>query len=698
MSIRFQLLIVALTTLVLPWAGCQYARELEIALRGSQEKSLLASAGTIANALSAQPQRVFRDTGVIGSTGSTEGNGGADGTGDRAGFDASHGDLYVFPLRSQPLLDGYREDWDIAVDPTPLPTTTGYDARLQAGATDRYLYLYLEVGDAHFDPEPDNPNPHSDRFDRVNFTLRRPDGALENYFFGTNAPGLIAAQSVVTGDDGQDRAVEEPRIQAFWLQTAKGYHLEARIPLSFLDSRIWIEAVDGRGNGKSGTTPAEFPDGGRLVFTTPGLGELLATFIRDGTRATVIDADALKLGSAGSLNANSPGDAEEPEEIWYRHLMAVDTSQLPLRSSAPDRLGGNSVTAALAGRDYAEWVRSGTGQALQLTAAAPIIVDGHTRGAVVLDQAGDQLLALRDRALTRLFNLTLSATALAVIIMFGFATWISLRIGRLRAAADSAVSSDGKIRLEMPESTRADEIGALSRGFERLLGRLNEHTQYLRTLGGKLSHELRTPLTIVRSSLDNLESEGLREDQRLYVTRAREGTLRLQSILSALGAAARVEESIKQAERVNFDLRDLLSSAIAAYRDSFVRTRFVLETPADPCFIRGAPDLIVQLLDKLIENAVDFCPDVGAITVRLQRLQSNYVLEVLNDGPPIPQAQLGHLFESLFEQRQGHDDRPHFGLGLYIVRLIAEFHGGTAVAANRSMGDGAIFTITLPLI
>ena len=144
------------------------------------------------------------------------------------------------------------------------------------------------------------------------------------------------------------------------------------------------------------------------------------------------------------------------------------------------------------------------------------------RGAVVLEQAGDQLLDLRDRALTHLFNLTLLATALAVVVAFGFATWISVRIGRLRAAADTAVGSDGKIRLDMPESARADEIGALSRGFERLLARLNEHTQYLRTLGGKLSHELRTPLTIVRSSLDNLESEGVRDGSaRLHHTRAR---------------------------------------------------------------------------------------------------------------------------------------------------------------------------------
>ena len=164
------------------------------------------------------------------------------------------------------------------------------------------------------------------------------------------------------------------------------------------------------------------------------------------------------------------------------------------------------------------------------------------------------------------------------------------------------------------------------------------------------------------------------------------------------GAAARVEEIIKQSERVGFDLRELLLSTVAAYRDGFPDSRFTLELPDGACFLRGAPDLIAQLLDKLIENAVDFCPAGGAISVRLDRTQPSYVLQVGNDGPLIGEALMGHLFESLFEQRPGRDDKPHFGLGLYIVRLIAEFHGGTAAAANRADGGGVVFTVTLPLI
>jgi signal transduction histidine kinase len=671
------LLIVALTTLVLPWAGCQYARELETALRTSQEQSLLASAGTIANALSAQPQRVFHDAG------------------DTAAFSAGAGDLYVYPLVAQPLLDGYREDWDVPAEPTLLPTTTGYHARLQAGSTEGFLFLFIEVHDSHFDPQPLNVRPDTDRFDRVNLSLDGPNGR-EAYFFGTDAPGLIAAQSVVKGEDGVDQVVAEPRIQAFWLQTAAGYHLEVRIPLSFVGRHLWVEAQDGRGKGKAGFM-AGGTAGGRLFFATAGLDSLLASFIGDGTRATVIDANALKLGSAGTVVSKTRSEMEASEPVWYRYFLRVDTSDMPRLSTAPDHLSGESVSAALNGHAHAQWVLGDHRETL-LTAAAPIVIDGQLHGAVVLEQAADQLLALRDRALSRLFDLTLIATAAAVIIMFAFATWLSVRIGRLRDAADSAVGSDGRIQLTMPEAASADEIGALSRGFERLLARLNEHAQYLRTLGGKLSHELRTPLTIVRSSLDNLESEGLRDDQRRYITRAREGTQRLQSILSALGAAARVEESIKQSERVNFDLRELLISAVAAYRDGFPGTHLALQTPQDPCFARGAPDLIVQLLDKLIENAVDFCPQDGTVAVRLERVQANYCLQVGNDGPLIPEVLMGRLFESLFEQRQGEDDKPHFGLGLYIVRLIAEFHGGTAVAANRDDGSGVIFTIMLPLI
>jgi signal transduction histidine kinase len=226
--------------------------------------------------------------------------------------------------------------------------------------------------------------------------------------------------------------------------------------------------------------------------------------------------------------------------------------------------------------------------------------------------------------------------------------------------------------------------------------RLNEYTGYLRTLAGKLAHEIRTPLTIVRSSLDNLETEtSIPASARVYLERARQGSDRLNAMLVAMGAATRVEEAIQSAERTRFDLVPVIASAVAAYRIGFPQRQFADALTPGPLEIEGAPDLVVQLLDKLVDNAVDFSAAGATITVRL-RFDAHYaVLEVENPGPPLPKDSPARLFESLWQSRPGSDHRPHFGLGLYIVKLIAEFHGGFARAEDLPDGSGARFSAWL---
>ncbi|MBS0614725.1 MAG: histidine kinase, partial [Proteobacteria bacterium] len=94
----------------------------------------------------------------------------------------------------------------------------------------------------------------------------------------------------------------------------------------------------------------------------------------------------------------------------------------------------------------------------------------------------------------------------------------------------------------------------------------------------------------------------------------------------------------------------------------------------------------------------DFTPAGGRIRIALRRDAASYVLEVGNDGPVIPESLLPRLFESLFELRDAAGERPHFGLGLYIVRLIAEFHDGRVSVANRADGSGVVFSVALPMI
>ena len=112
--------------------------------------------------------------------------------------------------------------------------------------------------------------------------------------------------------------------------------------------------------------------------------------------------------------------------------------------------------------------------------------------------------------------------------------------------------------------------------------------------------------------------------------------------------------------------------------------------------MNGAPDLIAQMLDKLVANAVEFGKD-GAIDVSLAREGDDLLLSVGNEGPPLPAMQAGHLFDSMVSVRGGAESgEPHLGLGLYIVRLIAQFHGGSARAANRRDGTGVVITVSMP--
>jgi signal transduction histidine kinase len=153
-----------------------------------------------------------------------------------------------------------------------------------------------------------------------------------------------------------------------------------------------------------------------------------------------------------------------------------------------------------------------------------------------------------------------------------------------------------------------------------------------------------------------------------------------------MGAATRTEEAIRHAQRSRFDLAELVRSMTRAYADTFRTHEFAARVPDGEWPMSGAPDLIVQLLDKLVENAIDFSAAGATIELALAREDDSVVLSVLNPGAPIPPEVRARLFDSMFQFRRDAVGKPHFGLGLHIVRLIAEFHGGRAFVDNAAGG------------
>jgi two-component system sensor histidine kinase ChvG len=653
MSLRLKLLLLGLATLVLPLAGYEYAREMEAALRDGEQQSLQAVAQTIAASLLGRTDLLYRmptDSGLSAP---------------------GPNDLQAVPLLTAPFLEGYGDEWPHNSPFRRIFSDGPHQLALLAGVHERMAYLLIEVRDAQVvwdAPGVDVLNPASFG-DRVWVAFTDALGAQHQYLFATSEPGRVHARRIETEDLGRQVAIDEPRIVGGWQPMSGGYRVELRIPLSMLGARLGV-LVDERAH--RGADPVSIgtldrdtlAPQGKLLIPSPELNNYLAQFVQPGLRLTVVGADQAVLSQVDALAVPTVSGAERgllPQ--LYRRMLERPDDHLVVQALAP-------ITA----------------------------LDRHqVLGSVQILETAERSLPLRDKALTQLLDFTLITSALVVILMFTFAAWLAWRLERLRRASETALTREGLV-LTFPDTSAADELGDMARSFAMLLGRLNEYTGYLRTLAGKLAHEIRTPLTIVRSSLDNLESEPVAPAARTYLNRAREGSERLNAILVAMGAATRVEEAIQGAERSRFDLRALMDSAVGAYRTGFPQRQFAAELPAEAVILSGAPDLIVQMLDKLVDNAVDFSAEQATITLRLQADAAQALIEVDNPGPTLDGEGHRHLFESLWQSRSGSDSRPHFGLGLYIVRLIAEFHGGGAEAGNLPDGSGVRFRILLPCL
>jgi dedicated sortase system histidine kinase len=681
MSLRAQLLAFGLLTLVLPWAGYRFVQEMEAALRSGLELSLLASAGTIAAGLDDQAALIERAKSAFPPA-------------QRAAT------LYAAELAVEPRIDGVRDDWTSPGE-SALQIEGGH--RLWLGVHDRYAYLFFTAGDDTivYESSP-GQSPYGDRLLLAVEPFGAPD---ETFLLGTRAPGSFRARS--TGPPLFAPTQEyEDRLQSVWQETAGGFSVEVRLPLGLVGDALGVAfidvdpATDGYRVELRSTWDVEHGVPGAFVHQVPELDRIVGTFGQPGDRFRVVDSEGWVLTDTGPTDerAGLAVPADGLAGSLFRFLLRRDDPEYASLEQPPGRVADPALRAALEGRRATAWYRGGPEGNATVVAAVPIEGQGRVLGAVLLEQRSDPILTLTNQALLRLMTFTLLATVVVALGLLGYATLLSLRVRRLARAAENALGPKGEIDVALPGRNAKDELGDLSRSFANLLERLREHTHYLKTLAGKLSHELRTPLAVVSTSLENLEQEVDSPGARPYLERLRDGATRLDSILVAMSEATRMEQAIRDTDPQRFDLAAVVGACAKAYADIFRDRRIELAIDTRDAFIVGSGELVAQLIDKLIDNAVGFSAEGSTITVGLVDRGGDYELSVSNPGPTLPVEMRERLFDSLVSMRKGaHEDgRPHLGLGLYIVSLIAEFHGGSVTADNLPDGSGAVFRVRFP--
>jgi dedicated sortase system histidine kinase len=691
LSIRTKVVLVSALLLTIPYVGYQYVREMENHLRHGLEQSVLGAAQALAGALNDRAD-------LLPSPGDDD--------------QSYEGEIYAHPLPQHMQIDGYVSDWGghlselrpLVVDEAGAE---GFSAQYVVGKYAQYLYLLVVVKDdrvVYRGPEA-RLRPSSDF---VTVATQSPGGSGRVFLLSTISAGWVTPltrESGAAGDAGGQRAGglrAESRIRAEWRETRDGYVVEARIPLSLLGERVAIEVgdVDSVGTRErarlvSTSGPGAIRRLDELVLPSESIEALIKSLGRTpGRRTWVIDPYQRVLARGGSLERDQ---AVAPINPLFALILRPPPGELFEEKPIVSHLSGPEVRAALSGRGASRWRSTSDRATFVISAAHPLWIDDRIAGAVVVEETTQGIQTVRRDALANLFTKTLLVFFFGTLFLLLFATRISVRLRRLRNETERAIDAHGRVVGTLSGSRAGDEIGDLARGFSAMMERLRQYNHYLEQLARRLSHELRTPIAVVRSSLDALELERPDAASDIYLTRARDGLRRLDAIITRMSEAARLEHALQDAECEGFDLCHVAAAAVDAYRIAWPNQAFDYQGTEGPCVVWGVPDLVVQLLDKLVANAVEFSRGDAPIRVAVTRIDGRLDLRVENRGPPLPAEMADKLFESMVSIRADKSDvDPHLGLGLYIVRLIAEFHEARAEALNLPDGGGVCMRVVFP--
>ena len=284
-----------------------------------------------------------------------------------------------------------------------------------------------------------------------------------------------------------------------------------------------------------------------------------------------------------------------------------------------------------------------------------------------------------------------SAGGIGLAVVLG---WLVSRgavrpLARLTASAERvATTRDLSERIEVEGN---DELARLAGSLNAMLGALEESADARRQLVADASHELRTPLTSLGMNIEFLaEDDALPAQDRKWLLRdVSEQLAELGVLVSDLVELAREERIEPLSEEVRLDL--VAQEAVERALRHAPERRFELRSA--PCVVRGVPGQLARAVNNLLDNAVKWSSPDQAVEVSVE---PDGVLSVRDHGPGIDPRDLPHVFERFYRARAARG-LPGAGLGLAIVRHVADSHGGTVAASNAPDG-GTVLVLRLPAL
>ena len=323
--------------------------------------------------------------------------------------------------------------------------------------------------------------------------------------------------------------------------------------------------------------------------------------------------------------------------------------------------------------------------------AAPVLgTDGRILGVLTVAKANQRIQPFIDSSRRAILGQGWILLGLSFLIGLAATLWLSRSLGQLGAYARAVTAGE---RVPPPDLGR-NEIGELGRALATMRERL-DGKQYVEQYVQTLAHEMKGPLAAIRASVEILQDAPAEAERVRFLASIEGQGARLAAMIDKMLALAAAESRQALEAPQPVDLVELADEALQALEPRLARRglRVQRDLPAQ-AMLPGDRFLLAHAVSNLLENALDFSPDGGAIDVALDDDGGAWRLRVSDRGPGLPDFAAERVFERFYSLPRP-DGARSSGLGLNLVREVAQLHGGVARLGNRE-GGGAVAELRLP--
>ncbi len=524
-----------------------------------------------------------------------------------------------------------------------------------------------------------------DTSDHIRITTEDKNGYETRYLITASKPGSVSTYKADENWRYASDGVAVRKVRGMLNITSSGYAIELRMPLTLVSPtmklRYSIVDVDDPNERRITLEMGHSSKFGLVSMYSPELNRILNNLDPDMSqyRVLILDKAGRKIADRG-------------------------VASVLQQKSQPDKTNSavfhNVVTKALLGKPEVDRDDNSSGY---ISASSPINADNKVIGAVVVQRSIENILNQESETLQTfpMQNFILFVGFSLFVLVF---TIIQMRkIQKLEEEAETAIDKTGKVIKEKLGSyaNSPDEIGDLSRRLTSNLQKLTQYQNYVKRIPKTLYHEIINPLNAISGAIQNLVIDKPELNNNKHIENTNRSIRRVAGITTSLGEANDLDTALANDEKENFDLANLVDNYVKL-RNTNKENLFTFAKPDRQYNISGTAFRIEQLLDKLLDNAVDFSPNGNKVEIKLAYSENKAKLTVTNQGKLLPVEIKDQIFDYMVSVRKPstdfhHDKKQHLGLGLAISKKIVLHHGGSIEADNLEDKSGVMISIMLPL-